>query len=120
MTSTRFQFTMTIPCDPRLTETVRDLAMHAARFAQLTEAVGTEVAAQVQAAAATTIDAAGGSQHTLELHIARDGGALDVRLNCEMPAHTGLPVRLSPSPGLTVEWSSDGSQRSCVISQQTR
>lgn len=120
MTSTHFQFTMTIPCDARLAETLRDLTMHAARYAELTGATATTVAEQVQAAAASTIGTAGGVQHALELHITRHADVLECRISCDMQGQAALPASTSPCPGLTIEWRSEGPQRSCVIVQRTR
>lgn len=111
---------MTIPCDARLTETVRDLTLHAAHYADLPGTAASTLAEQVQAVAASTIGAAGGSQQALELQIARDGDMLEIRISCQMQRQVVLPAHTSLSPDLTIEWSSDGPYRSCVISQRTR
>lgn len=120
MDATSFQFTMTMPGDDRLMETVRDLTAHAAKYAQLAETDATAVVDQVLAAAAASSRAAAGAS-PLNLRFERTPDRFDVAIEWDgrAPAPDG-PGPHHDGASTSVQWSHDGHRQRCLVSHRAR
>jgi hypothetical protein len=117
MDATSFQFTMTMPGDDRLMETVRDLTAHAAKYAQLAEPVAQAIVDQVLAAATVSSRTAGAS--AVELRFERTPDRFDVAIEWDgRPPAGNHPHRDGDST--SVEWSHDGHRQRCLVSHRAR
>ncbi len=118
MDATSFHFTMTIPGDERLVGAVRDLAMHAAKYAQLSDPDIREFVDDVLSAA-TAASAAGGANGVMQFRFERTADRLDLAIEWE-----GKPAqapRDSPSTGSTsTRWTHDGRRQRCLISHRVQ
>lgn len=114
MGSDAFEFTMILPGDTRLVGAARDLAAHAAKYAQLAEPIGTRLAAEVARAAESSIAATGSTDAPIEVRLTGDGQRLEVQIACEVKATSRMPPS-SSSSGLSVDWSRAGSRQVCRI-----
>lgn len=109
-----FDFTMTMPGDARLVGAVRDLAAHAARYAQLPQDAADSLVEQAARAAATNIEAANGENAPVEVRLSGDVHRLQIRIASEVPAARAVPAS-SAAPGVTIGWSRVGPHQVCVI-----
>jgi hypothetical protein len=117
MNATSFEFTMTMPADARLVGAVRDLAVHAAKYAQLADPTAAVLAEQVARAAAASIEATHVQDAPIDIHFTGDDNHLEVRIACEVVAAGRIPESRSES-GLTVDWSRNGSRQTCLIAHR--
>ncbi|MGE0043563.1 MAG: hypothetical protein AB7H88_07690 [Vicinamibacterales bacterium] len=116
MDATSFEFTMTMPGDPRLVATARDLASHAAGYARLGEREAATLADAVGGAATAAIEATRVKDAPIEFRFAREADTLAVTIACEVAAGAPVPVS-SSSTGLAVRWAQDGNRQTCHIRQ---
>lgn len=114
MSSDAFEFTMTLPGDTRLVGAARDLAAHAAKYAELSELSAVALAAEVARAAETCIAATEATDAPIEIRFTGDGRGLEVQIACEVTAASRQPAS-SSSSGLSVDWSRSGSRQVCRI-----
>lgn len=117
MDATSFQFTMTMPGDDRLANTVRDLTAHAARYAELSDGDVKTLVDDVLAATAVS-SSTGGHNGLVEIRFERTADRLSVAIEWEghAPAESH-PLRSSHSTA--VEWSHQGRRQRCLISRRT-
>ena len=117
MTPTSFEFTLTIPGDPRLVGVARQLAAQAAGYAQLTAEAGGTLAGHVERATEAAVDVADARQAPIELRFFGEQGTVNVQIACDA-THGSGPPRSSQEEGVTVEWSTNGSRHVCHIRQR--
>lgn len=116
MDATSFEFSMTMPGDPRLVVAVRDLAAHAAGYAQAGEAQRTALSEAVAAAAEAAIEATHVKDAPLDIRFVREGATLLVTIACECAGDTPVPP---PAAGaISIDWARDGARQVCRIRQQ--
>jgi hypothetical protein len=118
MDATSFHFTMTMPGDDRLADTVRDLTAHAARYAQLSDGDVKALVADVLAAAATSSTAAGGGHGMVEIRFERTVDRLNVVIEWEGHAPSE-PQASRSSDSTSVQWSHHGRRQRCLVSHRT-
>lgn len=114
MTPTSFDFTVTMPGDPRFVGAVRQLAAHAAGYAQLTAEAGAALAGQVERAAEAAVEASRVKHGLIELRFSGDDTAINVHIACDA-AHLSPAPASSRGEGLSVEWTTNGSRHHCHI-----
>ena len=114
MTPTSFEFTLTMPGDPRLVGAIRQLTAHAAGYAQLSAEAGATLAGHVERAAETAVEVSRNPQAPIELRFSGDEGAIHVHIACEAAPASGAPSS-SHSEGVSVNWSTNGSRHVCHI-----
>lgn len=114
MSSDAFEFTMTLPGDTRLVGAARDLAAHAAKYAQLADTVGAALAEQVARAAEASIAATGTTDAPIQIRFVGDGQRLEVEIGSEVAAGIAVPAS-SAASGLSVAWSRAGDRQICRI-----
>ena len=117
MDANSFEFTMTMPGDTRLVGIVRDLAVHAARFAQVAPQLATAFVNEAASAAQVAIDLTESRDAPIEFRFVRAGATLDLFITCEVVDSSRLPTP-EVSGGLSVDWTRDGSTQVCHIRQQ--
>lgn len=113
MTPTSFEFTLTMPSDPRLVGAIRQLATQAASYARLGADAGAMLAGHVERAAEAAVEVSGGNG-PIELRFSAGEGAVNVHIACE----AGNAAGASPSSrgeGVSVDWSTNGSRHVCHI-----
>lgn len=122
MDATSFQFTMTMPGDARLMETVRDLTAHAAKYAELAEPDARALIEQVLEAA--TVSSAAAGQGAVAFSYERTPARLDVAIEWDGHAPVGAsngPASVRPLEGSTsVRWSHQGHRQRCLVSHVAR
>jgi hypothetical protein len=119
MDATSFQFTMTIPGDERLVGAVRDLTMHAAKYAQLSDDDVRTLVDDVLSAAAVSAPAAGSVNGMVVFRFDRTADRLDVTIEWE--GRTPTPPLGSRSSGSTsIQWTHDGRRQRCLISHRVQ
>jgi hypothetical protein len=116
MDPTSFEFTMTMPGDPRLVATARDLAAHAAGYVRLGDQAAAALADAVEGAARAAIDATRVNDAPIEFRFARDGAELTVTIGSEVVAGASVPASAAAA-GLAVEWTREGLRQTCRIRQ---
>jgi hypothetical protein len=114
MTPTSFEFTVTMPGDPRLLGAVRQLAAHAAGYAQLTAEAGAALAGHVERAAEAAVEASRTRHGPIELRFSGDDRAVNVHIACEA-AHASKAPPSSRGEGVSVDWTTNGSHHLCHI-----
>ena len=114
MTPTSFEFTLTVPGDPRLVGAVRQLAAHAAGYAQLTAEAGAALAGHVERAAEAAVAVNRTKHGPIEVRFSGGEGAVNVHIACEAAHGSGTPPS-SRGEGGSVEWSTNGSRHLCHI-----
>jgi hypothetical protein len=119
MDATSFQFTMTIPGDERLVGAVRELTMHAAKYAQLSDRDTRTLVDDVMSAAAASASAAGGADNAVEFKFLRTADRLDVAIEWEgrAPAAPHVPRTTGST---STQWTHDGRRQRCLISLRAR
>ncbi len=115
MDATSFQFTMTIPGDERLVGAVRDVTMHAAKYAQLSHRDIRTLVDDVLAATAVSASAAGGANGMVEFRFERTADRLDVAIEWEGRAPS-TPRGSRASGSTSTHWTHDGRRQRCLIS----
>jgi hypothetical protein len=117
MTPTSFEFTLTLPGDPRLVGAVRALTSHAAGYAHLNVAARDDLASQVVAATEAAMASVAGADAAITLHFTGD----DARLNVIISFATGgtpPPAPSTSSGHVSTEWTTEGSRHVCRIGQR--
>jgi hypothetical protein len=114
MTPTDFEFTVTMPGDARLVGAVKQLAAQAAGYAQLTAEDGQGLATQVERATEAAIASSAVAHHLIQVRFAADRHAIDVVISTDAGSSAAAPAS-SASDGLTVDWTTEGSRRTCHI-----
>lgn len=115
--SSSFDFTMTMPGDTRLVGAVRDLAVHAAKYAQLPEAAGSALAEHVAQAAATSIEATDVQDAPVEVRFTGDVHRLEVLIASDIVSQRPVPES-GAAPGVTIDWSRVGIRQVCLIAHR--
>ncbi|MFN2443970.1 MAG: hypothetical protein ABR606_00020 [Vicinamibacterales bacterium] len=108
---------MTMPSDTRLVGAVRDLAVHAAKYAQAGDGAAAILAEHVARAAAMSIEAVEAKDAAVEVRFAGDASRLEVQIACEAAHGKQVPESRSEA-GLTVDWSRSGSRQICLIAHR--
>src|SRR5687768_10723903 len=116
MTPTAFEFTVTMPGDERLVGAIRQLAAHAAGYAQLSSGASQGLATEVEAVATAAIAATSGQDAAIEVRFSGDEAALNVQISCAFAASAPTP-RSTSNNGMSVDWTSEGSRHTCHIRQ---
>jgi len=117
MDATSFHFTMTMPGDARLIETVGELTAHAAKYAELADADARALVEQVVAAATASSTAAG--HGALALSFERTPVRLDVAIEWDGNAPSGAHDSPADAP-TAVHWSHRGDRQRCLVSHIAR
>jgi hypothetical protein len=118
MTPTSFEFTVTMPGDARFVGAVRQLAAHAAGYAQLTAEAGAVLAGHVERAAEAAVEVCQTRHAPIELRFSGDDTAINVHIVCDA-GHGSTAPRSSRGEGVTVEWTTNGSRHRCHIRQRS-
>ena len=116
MTPTDFEFTVILPGDARLVAAVRQLAIQAAGYAQLSAAVAERLAGYVEQATHEAIAATRVQTAQIDVRFSADASAVAVRISCEA-APSARPPESITNDGLTVHWKTAGAQHICQIRQ---
>jgi hypothetical protein len=116
MTPTDFEFTVVLPGDARLVAAVRQLAMQAAGYAQLSAMAAERLAGHVEQATYEAIAATRVQTAQIELRFSGDGSAVAVQISCEA-APAARPPESTTNDGLTVDWRIAGERHTCHIRQ---
>ena len=116
MTPTDFEFSVEMPGDVRLLGAVRQLAAHAAGYAQLTAEAGQGFARLVERATEAAMAVLTAPQSAISLRFAGSGRAIDVLISCDAMSTPTTHHPVSPG-GVSVQWQSDGSRQTCHIRQ---
>ena len=116
MTPTEFDFTVKIPGDSRLVGAIRQLAAHAAGYAQLAPEAGEQLATHVERATETAIAGSKVQTALIEYHFRADAEAVVVMFSCDMTPGVNRPAA-STNGGVTVEWITEGTRQVCRIRQ---
>ncbi|MGE3275684.1 MAG: hypothetical protein AB7O67_11260 [Vicinamibacterales bacterium] len=116
MDATSFEFSMTMPGDPRLVVAVRDLTAHAAGYAGAGQAATAALTDVVAAAAEAAIDATHVKDAPVHLQFVRESDALLVTIACECAGDTSVPAATA-GDRITVEWTRDGARQICRVRQ---
>ena len=114
MTPTDFEFTVTMPGDVRLIGAVRQLAAQAADYAQLNAEAGEGLAGHVERATQTAIASAVAQHAPVHVRFTANQGAVDVFVSYDAAASAATPPD-SSAGGVTVDWTAEGSRRTCHI-----
>ncbi|HXG88593.1 MAG TPA: hypothetical protein VNJ02_09685 [Vicinamibacterales bacterium] len=85
MTPTSFDFTLTMPGDTRLVDAVRQLAKHAATYAQLGAEAAAKLATDVQRATEEAIAATKAQDAPLVFRFSGDQTEVSVKISCDAP-----------------------------------
>src|SRR5688572_605467 len=112
MTPTAFEFTLTMPGDERLVGAIRQLAAHAAGYAQLSSGASQGLATEVERAASAAIASTDTQGAAIEVRFSGDETALKVQISCAATASAPAPHSTSNN-GMSVDWTSDGSRHTC-------
>ena len=83
MTPTSFDFTLTMPGDTRLVDAVRQLANHAATYAQLGAEAAAKLATDVQRATEEAIVATQSQDAPIVLRFTGDPSEVSVKISCD-------------------------------------
>jgi hypothetical protein len=118
MNASSFHFTMTLPGDRRLVGAIRDLTVHAAKYAQLPDEAAAGLTEQVVSAATAVIEATERQGLPIECRFVCDEGRLEVRLVSEAPVRDVGELQTNAPAGLTVDWSREGARQTCVVAQR--
>jgi hypothetical protein len=114
MTPTEFDFTVKMPADARLVAAIRQLAAHAAGYAQLPADTGEQLADHVERVTEVAIAAAKVQRALIEYRFTADPAAIVVVCSCDVAA-SALQPSSTASDGLTIDWTTDGSRQVCRI-----
>ena len=117
MDATSFEFSMQLPGDRRFLLAVRDLAAHAASYAQLGQPAASNLADEVTAATEAAIASSRHDAAPLALAFRRHATGFEVVLRCA----AGDALKTPPAPtaqGLTVAWAKEGVEHVCRITQR--
>jgi hypothetical protein len=114
MTPTDFEFTVTLPGDARLIGAVKLLAAQAAEYVQLTPDATDRLADQVERAAEAAITSSAVPHHLIQVRFSADPQAIDVVIATDASSSAAMPAS-SSADDLTVDWTSEGSRRTCHI-----
>lgn len=114
MTPKSFEFTITMPGDPRLIGAIRQLTAHAAGYAHLSAEDGAAFAGHVEEAAETAVAISRGQHAPIELRFSGDEGVVNVHIACDAPAASKAPSS-SRAQAVSVDWSTNGSRHVCHI-----
>ncbi len=117
MDATSFQFSMTMPGDARLIETVGELTAHAAKYAELAEPDARALVEQVVAAAVASSTAA--APGVLALSFQRTPVRFDVAIEWDGQAPSGTHDTPTDAP-TSVHWSHRGDRQRCLVSHIAR
>jgi hypothetical protein len=117
MTPTEFDFTVTMPGDARLVGAIRQLAAHAAGYAQLPATEGEQLAGHVARATEIAMSAANAPRVLIEYRFTANPQALSVVFSCDVAPSTPRPASTTNGT-VTVNWSTDGSRHVCHIRQR--
>ena len=117
MTPNEFDFTVTIPSDSRLVAAIRQLATHAAGYAQLPAPAGEQLAGHVERATQAAISASKVQSALIEYRFTADLDAIVVVFSLDVAASASRPAS-SANGSVTVEWTSEGSRYTCRIRQR--
>jgi hypothetical protein len=119
MTPTEFDFTVKIPGDSRLVGAIRQLAAHAAGYAQLTSDDSERLAGHVERATESAIAATTVQSALIEYRFTADADALLVVFACDV-SPSALPPSSTTNGRVTVEWVAEGTRHVCQIRQPLR
>jgi hypothetical protein len=116
MTPTDFEFTVVLPGDARLVAAVRQLAMQAAGYAQLSSAIAERLAGYVEQATHEAIAATRVHTAPIDLRFSGDGSAVAIQISCQA-APAARPPESITNDRLTVDWKIAGDRQTCQIRQ---
>jgi hypothetical protein len=117
MTPTAFDFRVRIPADARLLGAIRQLATHAAGYAQLNANSGEQLAGHVERATQAAMAASKVQSPLIEYRFTADPEALEVTFSCDVAASTPRPAS-TRNGSVTIDWTSEGSRHTCRIRQR--
>ncbi len=107
-----------MPADARLLATIRQLASHAAEYAQLAPDSSAAFAGSIERETEAAIACTGAESAPIQVRFSGADAVLDVVISC--PAAPSAPLPQSSSHnGLSVDWVADGARRTCQIRQRT-
>lgn len=109
-----FEFTLSLPGDPRLVDAVRDLTTHAATYAKLEAPAAEGLATQVVEATRAAIAASGAIDAPVDVRFVREDGHLRVSIGLDVVRQAAWPVA---SGGRTVDTRREGARETCLITQ---
>ena len=112
-----FEFTVTIPGDARLLGAVRLLTTQAAGYAQLSPEAGADLANEVERAADAAMTVTQVKDAPIEFQFAGDAKAVTVTISCAAPRSAAQPTSTPSDEGVSVQWSTAGERRICLIRQ---
>lgn len=117
MTPTSFEFTVTMPGDERLSGAIKQLATHAAGYAQLATEAAEGLAGHVAQATADAIACCAAERAPIEFRFSGGDEALLVVISCEAAASAPAPPSAAHGT-VSVDWSRSGTRQTCHIRQR--
>jgi hypothetical protein len=114
MTPTSFQFSVTMPGDPRLIGAIRQLATHAAEYAQMPAEAREGLATSVERATEAAIRSTGVHDAVIEFEFSGGRDAVKVEISCEAAPAATIPKSTSVK-GVSIDWQTEGSRQTCQI-----
>lgn len=106
---------MTMPGDERLTAAVRELTIHAAKYAQLSDSDAQVLVTDVLAAATAAVSAEG-ANGAVVLRFERTPERFDVAI--EWDGRPPSAPSASSASATTVHWSHEGRHQRCLVSHR--
>jgi hypothetical protein len=114
MTPTEFDFTVTMPGDPRLVDAIRQLTIHAAGYAQLNTQAAEQLAGHVEHESQVVIAAHSAQTALIAYRFTANPEALVVAFSCDVSPSFPRPPS-SKNGAVTIDWTSSGSRHECRI-----
>ena len=113
MDATRFELNLSLPSDDRYIATLRDLAVHAARYAGCRGSDADRFGAVVEVALRGCLAHAGGEGTTLPVVLRRGDGPVEVLIACERP----FDAASVNDSHISVAWVREGGRQMCCVAR---
>lgn len=110
MDATSFELNMSVPADARFADTLRELAVHAARYAGCRTADATIFGGVVEQVARECLDS---GRAEIAVVVRRGDGPVEVLIDCDRQ-----PVRITmKDPHISVEWTRERGRPVCRVAR---
>jgi hypothetical protein len=108
--ATSFELNVVVPSDPRYTGTMRELAVHAARYAGCRGSDADRYGAAVEHVVRACL--ADGSRASVPVIVRRGAGSLEFLIACDITVETA-----SPDMHITIGWTEEAGRRMCRVAR---
>ena len=110
MDATSFELNVSLPCDRRYADAMRELAVHAARYAGCRGSDADRYGAAVEAVVRACLADAG--RATVPVIVRRGVGPVEFLIGCN-----GTVETVSPDMHITIGWTEEDGRRMCRIAR---